>query len=275
MKIGTMSIVVGDKRCNVNCPFCVSKQTESVNIKVSTHDINWRNLSVGFRLAKQSNVSTILLTGAGEPTMHPELITQYVDRAREYDFPFIELQTNGVLLKGMVDWLTDWYKKGMTLVCLFVTHWYNDANARLMPPKAGDSANLNIWKTVELLHNIGFSVRLNCTMMKGGIDNHEDLEILLNYCRNYKVEQLTMRDITASSNPTVIKWVLEAYLKRCKATPIMQLGHGATVYDCEGQNIAVNNCLTTTLEPNEIRQLIFFPDGHLRYDWVYKGAVIL
>ena len=27
--------------------------------------------------------------------------------------------------------------------------------------------------------------------------------------------------------------------------------------------------------PDEVRQLIFFPDGHLRYSWVYDGAIIL
>jgi hypothetical protein len=53
----------------------------------------------------------------------------------------------------------------------------------------------------------------------------------------------------------------------------MRLPHGADVYDFRGQNVCLNNCLTP---PNseEIRQIIFFPDGHLRYDWVYEGAII-
>jgi hypothetical protein len=55
----------------------------------------------------------------------------------------------------------------------------------------------------------------------------------------------------------------------------MELVHGAIVYDLHGQNICLTNALTIEPRSDEIRQLIFFPDGHLRYDWQYKGAIIL
>ena len=63
---------------------------------------------------------------------------------------------------------------------------------------------------------------------------------------------------------------------RQKATKLLQLMHGAEVFDYKGQNICVSNCLTReTRNINEIRQLIFFPDGRLRYDWNLCGSILL
>jgi hypothetical protein len=57
---------------------------------------------------------------------------------------------------------------------------------------------------------------------------------------------------------------------------IMELSHGAIVYDIDGQNVCVSNCLNTdAVDLGNIRNLIFFPDGHLRYRWDKKGAIIL
>ena len=67
---------------------------------------------------------------------------------------------------------------------------------------------------------------------------------------------------------------MEDYLVT-NGTKLLELPHGAIVYDVNGQNVCFSNCLTRTDNPENIRQLIFFPDGHLRYDWEYKGAILL
>jgi hypothetical protein len=56
---------------------------------------------------------------------------------------------------------------------------------------------------------------------------------------------------------------------------LMKLIHGGVVYDYEGQNVCLSNSLTIDPNTEELRQLIFFPDGHLRYDWQYEGAILL
>jgi len=305
MKIGTMSVVVGDASCNAKCPFCVSKMTASASIMPCTEDIDYRRFDIACRFAAQSGVSTVLLTGTGEPTLHPELIKKYLTSLyTSRKFPFIELQTNGIKLIDMKKDLEKWYRLGLTLVCLSVTHYDAQTNSELMPPNG--NLRLPIWETVSFLHEIGFSVRLNCTMVKGGIDSKEEVGAMVDLCRLNEVEQLTFRDVTTptkTNNPEVTKWVLDngvkyrtkgsssnqsgnvmvqEYLYENDATMIMTLPHGAYVWDCQGQNVSNNNCLTTTLAPNEIRQLIFVqrkrngrPRGQLRYDWVYEGAIIL
>ena len=59
------------------------------------------------------------------------------------------------------------------------------------------------------------------------------------------------------------------------ATTLLRLAHGAKVYDSEGQNVSINSCLTRSDNPDDMRQLIFSSDGHLRYDWIKEGAIII
>jgi hypothetical protein len=67
---------------------------------------------------------------------------------------------------------------------------------------------------------------------------------------------------------------MESYLRR-KGHQLMKLIHGGVVYDVDGQNVCLSNSLTIDPNTEELRQLIFFPDGHLRYDWQYEGAILL
>jgi len=55
----------------------------------------------------------------------------------------------------------------------------------------------------------------------------------------------------------------------------MTLSHGATVFDLKGQNLCLNHCLSVQPEAEEMRNLIFFPNGRLGYYWQYPGAIIL
>ena len=56
------------------------------------------------------------------------------------------------------------------------------------------------------------------------------------------------------------------------AIKLLPLVHGAQVYDIEGQNFCLSDCLTINPESKEIRTLIFYADGSIFYDWQYQGA---
>ena len=159
----------------------------------------------------------------------------------------------------------------------------------------------DFWDAAKALHDAGISVRINCTMVKGGVDNWEKMKTLIKMCKEKGIEQLTMRDVAVPDYATneISEWtrqhqvlttigseyhnhhihtatdIATCELERDGAVPLLKLNHGATVYDYKGQNISLNNCITENTNPEEIRQLIFFPDGHLRYSWNYEGAIIL
>lgn len=287
MKIQTFSIIVGTNACNAVCPFCVSKMTPLLGVE-KKRNINWRNFEKGCLYAKNNGVSTVLLTGKGEPTIFPDEITEYLKKLKKYEFPFIELQTNGILLSEEKSntYLEKWYELGMTVIVISVVHYKRTINKNNYQP-SGDYFNLK--ELIQKLHRIGFSVRLSCTLRKGGIDNMEETKNMINFAKENDVEQLSLRKLAIAENSEsqkVEEWskqhilsknelsAIESYVKN-NGQEMLKLFHGAVIYDVYGQNVCLTNALTLEQNPNEIRQLIFFPDGHLRYDWQYPGAILI
>jgi len=282
VKIGTLSLVVGTAACNAACGYCVSKMTGHAAERL---DVNWRRFDVACRLAQQCGVTTTLLTGKGEPTLWPDLILDYLQRLDRYRMPVVELQTNGTLLEAGQHDVRKWASIGLSLVCLSITHYDARSSNQLMQIR---DERFDYWEIVKLLHNLGLSVRLNCTMLRNGIWQFDQIERLIDQCRDHGVEQLTLRDVVVPNrcvNKTVTEYARNqrvsaaAYVRGCLemqgAVQLLHLPHGAIVYDYHGQNVCVNNCLTTSTDPDTMRQIIFFPDGRIAYDWTYPGARLL
>lgn len=306
-----MSIVCGTTACNAHCPFCVSKTTPEriqYNHWNMPESINWINFKRACRLAQIGNATTVLITGKGEPTLYPRLLTGYLRALQPYDFPFIELQTNGIffgtanqpppppptkkqkdtILGAMQDptceeTLQEWKTNGLTTICLSAVHYRAKENQRIYSPQYP-----SLIETAKLLNGFGFTIRLSIMMLQGYIDTWQEVMKLVGFCQENSIKQLTIRaiDYPENVNNDVTKWIysntiskdmalliqdrLETYAK-----PILHLSHGATVYDYNGQNICYANCLTTNNSMDDLRQIIFFPDGTIAYDWKYEGAVLL
>lgn len=286
MKFDILSVVAGSAACNAKCPFCVSKMTPNAGLDTCV-EINWRNLEKASRLARQSGVSTAMITGKGEPSLYPEFVGEYVRALNEY-FPIIELQSNGLLFSqpGFEENLREWYADGLTTVSLSITHYADERNREIYCPKKEYPP---LQETISLLHKIGYSVRLACVMAKGYIDSASELENLIDFARKEGVEQVSVRPVNSpkkSEDKEASAWVREhrvgetalksiAHYLDDEGVRVMTTPYGAQVYDVDGQNVCFTNSLTCSPDAENVRQLIFFPDGHLRYDWQYMGAIIL
>ncbi len=290
MKIRTFSILAGSEACNARCPFCVSKMTPPLGLELKEPQVNWRNFEIACLLAKQSGVTTAMFTGKGEPTLFPDQISKYLDAMKKYEFPLIEIQTNGIPIAdhGKYDaYLKYWYQSGMTTVAISVVHYDEKKNHQIYVPYR--NSYINLPSLINLLHGHGFSVRLTCIGAAGFIDSRKELENLLDFARQNKVEQLTFTPVNKPDtvlNQEAWDWTNRHHLPKnqindiisylqTQGSKLLQLPHGATVYDVGGQNICLNYCLTVQPESEEMRNLIFFPDGHLRYYWQYSGAIII
>lgn len=290
MKIQTFSVLVGSAACNARCAYCVAKMTPHQGVSLKLPKINWRNFNIGCRFARENGVSTVLLTGKGEPTLFPAQIDLFLNQLYMHDFPLVELQTNGIQLFQNKEkyqcHLERWYKIGLTTIAISIVHYDNAVNKENFQP---GGSYIDLVGLIKYLHKFGFSIRLSCVMFKGGIDSVEEVEKLVDFARKNSVEQLTITPVRApekSASQKVKKWVAAHQLSisewvriKCflevTGKKLLPLAHGATVYDLSGQNICLSDCLTENESTNEIRQLIFFPDGHLRYDWQYPGAILL
>lgn len=282
MKSNTFSIVVGDDKCNANCPFCVAKMTE----QASTAPLNLRRLETACKIASQAadGFCTAMITGKGEPMLHPDQIEQVLQTLRQYDFPVIELQTNGVLIEKHKEKLELWHAWGLDLVCISIASVVPAANNNIM----GIKGVYNYTHAVRTLQEIGFSVRLNVTMTRQGLHTVSDFTTLMQKCYDMKVDQVTLREVAkpGCSQTTAAGWAynnsvdgfaktLGHYIELHGGTRLLELPHGAVVYDFNGQNVCLSNCLTGSADPDNTRQIIYFPDGRIMYDWRYPGARIL
>ena len=301
MKIQTFSVVVGGDSCNAKCPYCVSKLTGSKNgleVGQKPMEISKRNFDKACNFAQMSGVSTVLLTGKGEPTLYINHITRYLELLEKWNFPFIELQTNGILFHNQTtnpfisdSLLKDWYAAGLTTVSLSCVHYLPAPNNEIF------GNDIHLLSNVARLHDIGFSVRISCVGVGGMIDNVSEIRAFARWCKIHKVEQFTWRPVTNISlqeaKGTVAKKDIYEWIKlngisdkdvksingwfetHSESTLLLELAHGAKVYDINGQNISINSCLTHSTNPDDIRQLIFSSDGHLRFDWTKEGAIII
>jgi len=296
MKFQTFSVVTGTLQCNAKCPFCVAKMTPNQNVSFKEPKINLVNFEKACKLAEKCGVTTALITGKGEPTLYHDQIKTFLTLL-ENRFPIIELQTNGTLLneeserlgttnvlsmKYKVKHLQEWKDLGLSTIAISIIHYKDEMNKKLC------GYDINLKKTIKQLHDIGFSVRLSCLLIKEYIESLDNVLDLIKFCKTNEVEQFTIRTLEKpkNCNNKIAKWIdenrtsaknladIEMFFDN-NAILLLELIHGATVYDYKGQNVCLTHALTHTPNPEEIRQLIFFPDGHLRYDWQYKGAILL
>ncbi len=291
MRIQTFSVLAGSEVCNARCPFCISKMTPPQGVELKEPEVNWRNFKIACRLAERCGVTTAMFTGKGEPTVFPEQITKYLHAMAEFQFPIIELQSNGILIisrpEAYSKHLHDWHGLGMTTIAVSIVHFLPEKNRVIYLPYKKEYIDLQA--LIRMLHEHSLSVRLACVMAHGFIDSRQSLQELIDFAREHEVEQLTLRPVNkpaTSRDEEAFGWTNEHHLRpeqlaeirgflEIKGALLMTLIHGAQVYDVGGQNVCLTDSLTIDAKSDDLRQLIFFPDGHLRYDWQYPGAILL
>ena len=290
MKIQTFTIVAGTTACNAKCPYCISKMTPTQGMHKKLQDVNWDNFSKACRMAQMNNVTTCLITGKGEPMLFPDRLTEFLKEIKKYDFPIVEIQTNGLVVGKQYDkyepFLKKWRKLVLNTIAISIVHYDRKKNKEIYTP---NTEYMDLQEVIRKLHDLGYSIRLNCTMLKGYTDSIEEVKKLSEKAKEWNVEQLTIRSVrtpSKSEDKEVFEWTkkreltkgtlvdIDEYLRE-NAHKLMTLDHGGIVYDLNGQNLCISDCLTIKPDTEELRQLIFFPDGHLRYDWQYEGAILL
>ena len=290
MSVLNFSIIAGSEACNARCPFCISKMTPAAGVEMKEPEVNWRNFRKACLHAKSENVNTVMITSKGEPTLFPNQITTFLKELDEFQFPVIELQTNGINLETKRERydsiLDNWYEKGLTTIAVSIVHYEPEKNREIYVPHM--KSYMDLPSLIAHLHEKKFSVRLTGVLLDGYIDSASKLEKLIEFGLENQVEQISVRPVDKpkeSRNEVVYSWTLEKHLKdhqksemldylQTQGTLIKELIHGGRIYDVKGQNICFTGCLTLEPKNADIRNLIYFPDGHLRTSWEHMGAII-
>ena len=259
--------------------------TPPFGVELKEPAINWRNFHKACELAKQVGVVTAMFPGKGEPTLFPKQISKFMKEMMPYKFPIIELQTNGIKLVENQEkydpYLQEWYNLGMTTIAISIVHYDPEKNREIYLPYRKNYIDLP--KLIAKIHSFGFSVRLTCIAANGYIDSVEKLLELIRFAKSNKVKQLTLTPVNKPKdilNKEAWDWTNKHHLTPDQLNSIVNLledkerschrltlSHGSKVYDLEGQNICLNYCLTVQPDAEELRNIIFYPDGHARPYW--------
>jgi molybdenum cofactor biosynthesis enzyme MoaA len=290
MKIRTFSILAGSLACNARCPFCIAGMTPRNGVGIKEPEVNWRRFETACRLAREAGCLTAMITGKGEPTLFPAQITRFLEALAPHKFPLIEIQTNGsVIADGKHiddDLLKKWRELGLITVAVSVVHHDAEKNRKIFFPRR--KSYFDLPALIKKLHDFDFSVRLTTIAANGLIDSPDEVKGMIEFARANSVEQLTITPVTKpdkSEGKEVFDWVsvngltdeqftaIKEYMNGA-GTVLNNLPHGARVFDFAGQNACLNNCITVDPNSKEMRSIIFFPDGHVRYAWQYSGAIL-
>lgn len=296
MKFNTFCVVAGNQVCTARCKWCVSSMTPAQGVGFGkAGEISRDIFRMACRLAMQSRLDTVRITGKGEPTIFPQQITEYLRVLRSYmksrsGFTFIELQTHGRHMaeedRVTADQMRTWRKLGMTHVCISLVSEDPQRNAQHYFPHKGNY--YDVAALISKLHRMRYNVRLTCIMQKGDVDCADKLRSFLKWAKEIRADQVTVLPVNKpgdSRNAEAYQAALDSVLTTEQLTEISEfcategklvrtLPWGGRVFDMKGQNLCLNYCLTHSPDRDDSRQLIFLPPGTISYDWEFEAAVL-
>lgn len=264
MRANNLTISVPYEGCDKACPYCVSKCTGFVK---KDRDLMLRNVPKVLTMARLGQVSSVMITGKGEPCLNINDVLLFCDKFRE--FP-LELQTNGIYLSENQYMIGTLANNGMNVIAV----------------SADEFGGTPIELMSKEIHKHGMLLRMTFNVTNNTYAGGEvTFQRLLDYCIKHGVDQLTVRNIVAPNyveETAQTKWIKEKvdhdlYMKimmemdkTCKESGhrIRILPQGSVVYDIKGVSISYSNyCIQDENDTDDIRSLIFQEDGHMYTSW--------
>ena len=277
MRAQNLTISVPYKGCDKDCPYCISKMTGYVDADESLFFGNMMKVST---LAYSAQVSSVLITGKGEPLLNPEAC-EFIGEAFA-EFP-IEIQTNGIKMMGR------WDKDGNVIGSKFASVY------------AFSIDNISQWKYyAPMMRDIwdkwGIVVRVTLNMTDK-IPITFTFEDAISLAHESKVSQLSFRNVMVPEQHVfteeclnVMDWIKSHNCARSyelivsdfkKAINdvgqgfIRDLPFGAKIFDIDGIAVTMfDECIQHANYSDDIRSLIYQEDGHLYTSWDSPASIL-
>lgn len=278
MRAQNLSVCVPDTGCDKNCPYCVSEMTGRM---ITDRAAMQRNLPKVLSLARLAGVSSVLLTGKGEPCRDFDDVVWLLDAFGHLP---VELQTNGLrLLRRFardpdVGDLERLRQRGLDVLAFSLDEL---EQFERMAPLFGRAAGLGL--VIRVTFNLTDRIPADTS-----------LDTFLSACRSAGVQQFSLRQVTVPNDVQLdsaearqtAAWIEEHVapglytrlvdeLVAGQPRLIRRLPYGAVVYDVAG--VAVSHfdyCVQDDHGPEDIRSLIFAEDGHLYTAWNSPASIL-
>jgi len=264
MKANNLSISIPYKGCDKSCKYCVSKMTGYMK---SDFDLFRININKVKKMANTAGVTSVSITGKGEPTLNFFYIEFICQELKDYP---LELQTNGLAMARNLTLVDSLVNIGIDI---FAISMDKISDFEDMKPVIDRIKALN--RTVR--------VTLNITDMLPS-PTAIRFEDYINYCKKYNVDQLSFRQITVSNHTEYTnthKWIdkhahndyYDRLIGQFKAQEkynqfLESLPYGAKIYNVDGISFTYfDYCIQDTNNGEDIRSLIYMEDGHMYTNW--------
>lgn len=270
LKAENLTISVPNAGCDKNCPYCVSRMTGYV---ANDYPKMLRNARKVINVARAAEVTSVLFTGKGEPTL---AYARLVELAGLFNFWPLELQTNGIgLAAGDDRLLSGLYEAGFDVVAVSVDNTAELDTYRKLFSRIGQAGLIS-------------RITVNVTDLLGKVDFSD----LLAYCRANEISQLTLRRIVTPENPKdapTAEWIVHhahesdyhRLMEQARSFVsehgrlIRTLNHGVEVYDCGGVSFSYSDyCIQERNVGDNVRSLVFLEDGHLYTSWNSAASIL-
>lgn len=257
--------------CNKNCPYCISKMTGYVK---NDFPRMIRKVNKVKRQAMNASVNSVLFTGKGEP-LYGESFEYLMILASYFkdEFP-LELQTNGILLNEENIDILD--KEGFDVIAISMDS-----------PKMMEDMK----ESIRLIKDKNMVVRLTFNITR--LLEEFTFDDLFSYCKENKVNQMTLREIISPEfsvkNEKVKEWidhnagpkVFEPFqddaLKAIRKFGVFRrrTNFGVDIFDLDGVSFSTSEyCIQESAKSDYIRSLVFLEDSHLYTSWGSPASIL-
>jgi len=288
MNIQSLSIMVPcGGHCMNNCKFCVSRMRDDESI-FGKEIISATNIPQSYidriKYVRDTGCDNMIITGTTEPQQNMDFINALlwrVNKSLPKPFYNITIQTTGAnMSESKISFLAT---SGINTLALSVSSFNYKHNWDIIQtPEAARKMNVDDLIAAAKRYSMNVRVCLNLT------DEFNDCTPFdfFNWANNRNVDQLTFRKIYRSGmNTEQDKWIIqhsynnESYTKiikfiKEKGTPVRILPFGATLYDCMGIGVVVDEDCMAKKNLEDMRYAILRPNNHLYSSWDLKGSLI-
>ena len=278
MKANNLTISVPYRGCDRNCPYCVSKMTGYITANEEAFSSNLEKVRT---VADNCAVTSLLVTGKGEPFLNTDAIDLLLDVFGDYPF---EVQTNG-------HQLLTWFNQDVESFA---------DRCRLNSGINVFAVSLDRFESLErcsdmfhFLDNAGAVVRV--TMNASSWLKDASFESFIDTCLEARIRQFSIRKLTIphfvddmmrEDFQKTARWIEEhadgkVYDRLIQEfmggsyEKLRDLNFGASIYDVRGVSFThFEYCIQDSNSGDNIRSLIYQEDGHLYTSWNSRASII-
>jgi len=273
MKAQTLAVCLPGSTCDKKCPYCVSKMTWAPPADEAAWNANLHKVA---HFARMAQVTDVIITGKGEPTINSNLLVA----AKVFsDWPLV-VQTNGRRWSKHLDAL--------------ITHgsFFNVIAVSIDSPIQMHTYS-QMWEEIKTMTPTTSRI----TVMLTPEVCQMDFSWWEETCKTFGIRGLSFREITIpgevagtsesnevtawieglAQNPTILDWKksFDDIFSNPNFPVIRRLPYGAVIKDFSGVSVTkIEFCMQDSNSEDDIRSLVYNQDGHLYTTWSSPASMI-